>query len=293
MTGLLVLNKPGGITSRDAVNRVVRVLGRRTRVGHAGTLDPLATGVLVLAVGSATRLIEYVQRMAKTYRATIRLGAWSDTDDADGQITSMDAASIPSMSDLLAALPGFLGTIQQLPPRYSALKLNGRRAYDLARQGQSVELAPRAVRIDRISLERYEWPEVVLEVECGAGTYIRSLARDLGEGLGCGGYITGLERTRIGQFTLERAFDPDGLSLEAIKAGLLPAATAVSELTPVQLTPEMWEEVAHGRSISARLSSSPLEGKGELALFGPKSFQLAIAEYDPATLLIQPRRVLG
>ena len=249
--------------------------------------------MLVLAVGSATRLIEYVQRMAKTYRATIRLGAQSDTDDADGQITSVDGASIPSMSELLAALPGFLGTIQQLPPRYSALKLNGRRAYDLARQGQSVELAPRAVRIDRISLERYEWPEIVLEVECGSGTYIRSLARDLGEGLGCGGYITGLERTRIGRFTLERALDPDCLSREAIEAGLLPAAMAVSELTPVQLTPEMWEEVAHGRSISARMSPAPFEGKAEVALFGPESFQLAIAEYDPATLLIQPRRVLG
>ncbi len=144
--GLLVLDKPGGVTSRDAVNAALRWFPRGTRMGHTGTLDPLATGVLVLCLGAATRLTEYVQRMGKTYRAGVRLGARSDTDDADGVVTAVDAAA-PDAATVAACLAGFVGDIEQTPPAYSAAKVAGRRAYDLARQGQDVDLRPRRVHI--------------------------------------------------------------------------------------------------------------------------------------------------
>src|SRR5262245_19826772 len=187
--GLLVLDKPGGITSRDAVDRAQRWFPRRTRIGHTGTLDPLATGVLVLCLGVATRLTEYVQRMAKTYRSTFRLGARSDTDDADGTVTPFTEAPVPSDADVRACLAGFVGEIEQTPPPYSAAKVTGRRAYGLARRGEDVELAPRRVQIYGIDVLAYNYPLLELEVRCGKATYIRSLARDAGERLGCCGLV--------------------------------------------------------------------------------------------------------
>src|ERR1043166_4448316 len=179
--GLLVVDKPGGITSRDAVDRAQRWFPKGTRIGHTGTLDPLATGVLVLCIGSATRLTEYVQRMAKTYRAGIVLGARSDTDDADGAITPVSDIRTPAAGEVQAALAAFVGNIAQVPPAFSAAKLGGRRAYDLARRGQDVSLAPRTVTIHGIDLLSYGFPQLEIEVRCGKGTYVRSLARDLGE----------------------------------------------------------------------------------------------------------------
>jgi tRNA pseudouridine55 synthase len=208
--GLVVLDKPGGMTSRDAVDAALRWFPRGTRVGHTGTLDPLATGVLVLCVGSATRLTEYVQQMAKTYRTTVRLGARSDTDDADGTVTPVDVLHPPQREELENCLQTFLGEIEQVPPAFSAAKVTGRRAYDLARQGREVALEARRVRIDGIDVLRYEYPEADLEVRCGKGTYIRSLARDVGERLGCGGLVQVLRRTRVGPFQAA-----DAVSLEA------------------------------------------------------------------------------
>src|SRR5947209_7070555 len=187
--GLLVLDKPGGMTSRAAVDRALRWFPRRTRIGHTGTLDPLATGVLVLCLGAATRLTEYVQRMAKTYRSTFLLGARSDTDDADGTITPVAGATPPGGGAVVEALASFVGTIEQVPPAFSAAKVTGRRAYDLARAGQNVDLAPRPVTIYGIDLLACAYPRLELEVHCARGTYIRALARDLGARLGCGGYI--------------------------------------------------------------------------------------------------------
>src|SRR5436305_291397 len=178
MDGLLVIDKPGGVTSRDAVNRVQRWFPRRTKIGHTGTLDPLATGVLVLCIGSATRLTEYVQRMGKTYLTQLLLGATSDTNDADGTLTPVAGVSAPDAATVAVAVAGFVGVIQQVPPAYSAAKVTGRRAYDLARGGEEVTLAPRPVRIDGIDILSYAFPRLELEVRCGKGTYIRSLARD-------------------------------------------------------------------------------------------------------------------
>src|SRR4051812_31792112 len=185
MNGLLVIDKPGGMTSRDAVNRVQRWFPRKTEIGHTGTLDPLATGVLVVCVGAATRLADYVQAMGKSYASRFRLGATSTTDDADGDVTETPNATAPTRAQIEAALSMFIGSVEQMPPSVSALKVGGRRAHDLARKGKVVPLAARTVRVDAIRVTNYEWPWLDVEVDCGKGTYIRSIARDLGAQLGC------------------------------------------------------------------------------------------------------------
>jgi tRNA pseudouridine55 synthase len=287
-SGLLNLNKPIGVTSRDVVDLVARPL-RKVKVGHAGTLDPLASGVLVVCVGAATRLIEYVQRMPKTYRTRIRLGATSDTLDADGQVVETLDPRIPTESEVLAALATQLGTIDQRPPDFSALKIGGKRAYDLARSGQPVVLAPRPVTIMRVELLSYGWPYLDLEIDCGSGTYIRSIARDVGEALGCGGLIEVLTRTRIGSFTLETALDPDRLDREAIVRSLRSPIEAVSALPRVILTAEQAGAIAQGRPIE---TEGPHAG-GEFALIGPDGALFAIAEAVDDGRRLAPRRVLA
>ncbi len=291
MNGFLNLHKPAGVTSRGVVNRIVRLVGRGPKVGHAGTLDPLATGVLVVAVGPATRLIDRVQAQAKTYRAEIRLGARSDTDDADGTIVETPDALAPDEPAIRAALASQVGTIAQVPPQYSALKREGQRAYDLARQGEAVDLAPRPVRIDRIELLSYAWPIVTIEVDCGAGTYIRSIARDLGDALGCGGLITVLTRTRIGRFAIESALDPETLTAESIAAHVLPVASAVADLPRVDLDADQTRLIAHGRSLDAQ-RLQPVPPPGDLALFAPDGTLLALAHHEPDTRSVRPVRVL-
>jgi tRNA pseudouridine55 synthase len=198
--GFFVVDKPLGVTSRDAVNRVQRCIPRGVRIGHCGTLDPLASGVLVLAIGAATRLVEYVQEQTKVYRAVVTLGANTSTDDSEGEPTPVPGAVAPDRPTVERVLGEFLGTIQQVPPAYSAAHVDGSRAYRLARQGKAVELAPRPVRIDRIDIREFAYPRLDLEITCGKGTYIRSLARDVGRRLGTGGYLATLRRTRIGVF---------------------------------------------------------------------------------------------
>ena len=192
--GLLNIDKPRGLTSRDAVNRVERLV-RPAKAGHAGTLDPLATGVLVICVGQATRLIQYVQQMRKQYRATFLLGCTSESDDTERELVAIPNAIVPTLEQIDAALPQFMGDIQQRPPAHSAIKIGGKRAYKLARKGADFELAERTVTIHQINLLRYEYPELELDVECGSGTYIRSLGRDLGAASGIGGVMSALERT--------------------------------------------------------------------------------------------------
>ena len=216
VTGILVLNKPTGITSRKLVDQVARLLPR-SKVGHAGTLDPLATGILIVCVGPATRLVENVQDLPKIVSDVDPPGCaqrharcrWTDRGRgiADDSVVDRDPAGhcFPSRARCI-----------QRPPAYSALKIQGKRAYDLARAGQALELAPRLVRIDRIAVIDYTWPHLELEIDCGGGTYIRSIARDIGEALGCGGYVETLVRTRTGPFTLEQAIDPAALSAESI-----------------------------------------------------------------------------
>jgi tRNA pseudouridine55 synthase len=292
LTGLLNLDKPPGLTSRDAVNRIVRLVGRKTKVGHAGTLDPLASGVLVVAIGAATRLIERVQAQAKSYRAVIRLGARSDTLDADGTIEEVSDPPVPDEATLRGALAAQVGEIAQVPPQYSALKVGGRRAYDLAREGRHAELTARPVRIDRIELIRFAWPNMEIDVDCGSGTYIRSVARDVGDALGCGGLITLLRRTAVGVFRIEDAIALDSLTVESLPAHLRPLTDAVPGLPRAGLDEAQAHLITQGRALDAH-RLNPIPPPGELALLGPDGTLIALAEHDPRTHLVQPRRVFA
>lgn len=232
--GLLVIDKPGGMTSRDVVNRAQKWFPKGTKLGHTGTLDPLATGTLVLCVGAATRLAEFVQAMGKGYTTRVLLGATSDTDDADGVVTTNANTAPPTEEQVHEVVKRFVGTIQQLPPAYSALKVDGKRAHELARKGAEVKLEARPVNVYRIDVTGYAWPHLELAVECGKGTYIRSLARDVGEVLGVGGLVQTLRRTHVGPFTAD-----SGLSLDAtpeqVRANLRPMGEAVADLPRVTL----------------------------------------------------------
>jgi tRNA pseudouridine55 synthase len=252
MQGILNLDKPTGMTSRDAVN-IVQRLAKPAKVGHAGTLDPLATGVLVVCVGAATRLIEYVQRMPKTYVGTFLLGRESDTEDIEGRVTEFVDPPRPAFEELVSAAAKFTGEILQRPPAYSALKVAGRRAYDLARQGKPVDLKPRPIRVHRLEIKSYQYPEVVLEIECGSGTYVRSLGRDLAASLGTAAVMSALKRTAIGGFFLSDAVKPNMLTQEDLLNRLSPLLYAVDYLPKVNLLPQEMERLGHG----LRIDKSP------------------------------------
>ncbi len=234
-SGLINVDKPAGITSRDAVDLVQR-LARPAKVGHAGTLDPLATGVLVVCVGSATRLTEYVQRMPKRYVGTFLLGRSSPTEDTDGTVTLLPDPPVPAPAEIEAAAEKLVGRLLQRPPAFSALKVAGRRSYDLARRGDAVELKPRQIEVYTLKVARYEYPELVLEIECSGGTYVRSLGRDLAESLGTAAVMSALVRTTIGPWSVETAADPRTLTAENWQARLDPLRKAVSTLPVRELT---------------------------------------------------------
>ena len=211
LSGVLVIDKPLGLSSA-AVCNIVRRKSGGAKVGHAGTLDPLATGVLVVCLGSATKSIAEIQASAKRYRAGVDFSAFTETDDAEGARQEVAVAAPPTLERLRAACDEQTGEILQRPPIYSAVHIAGKRAYDLARKGELAERPePKRVRIDEISIEAYGWPAAVLDIRCGKGVYIRSLARDLGESMGTGGYLTSLRRTAVGAFTDAEAVLPDDL----------------------------------------------------------------------------------
>ena len=223
--GIVNLDKPAGISSAAAVTRVKRLLPRGTKIGHAGTLDPFATGVLVLLIGKATRLAERFMAEKKQYDATIKLGAITDTLDPESPEFPTTGATAANRDQVAAAVGRFVGEIQQVPPAYSALKIEGRPAYKLARRGEDVELKARPVRVYSIELLDYAWPLLRLRVECGRGTYIRSLARDIGSALGVGGYVTALRRTRVGPLGAVDAVSLETLAGEGVQRHLLPPPT--------------------------------------------------------------------
>ncbi len=220
--GLLVVDKPVGPTSMDVCRVVRRRAGsRRLKVGHAGALDPLASGVLVVAVGRATKLLGAVMRQPKEYEARVDLAAFSSTDDLEGEAQPVEVASPPTRERLLEALGRLTGEILQRPPAYSAVKIAGQRAYRLARRGVAVEPKPRPVVVHAIELLAYAWPQATLRIRCGKGVYIRSLARDLGALLGTGGRLAGLVRTAVGPYRLERAVPLDRIPSPLTQADLL------------------------------------------------------------------------
>lgn len=213
--GILVLDKPAGISSAGLLNRLKRLLPRKTKIGHAGTLDPFATGVLLALIGKATKRCEELMGSPKSYRATVKLGATTATLDPDSPESPV-SARVPALEEIQKALEPFSGQILQMPPAFSALKVGGKRAYDLARAGKVVELQPRPVVVYRLKLVSYQYPEVVLDMDVGRGFYVRSLAHDLGRALGTGGYLTALRRTRVGPFDADSACQPGDLTPEKL-----------------------------------------------------------------------------
>ena len=214
MDGIINLDKPAGMSSARAVAAVKRLLPRGTKVGHAGTLDPFATGVLLLLVGRATRSCERLMDEPKQYEAIVKLGATTETDDPESPETQTPAATPVTVAQVRAATAKFVGDILQRPPAYSAMKVAGRRSYDLAREGNLVRHEARPVRVYAIEILGYAWPLLRLRTDCGRGTYIRSIARDLGEALGVGGYLTSLRRTRVGPFYADTAITLDRITAE-------------------------------------------------------------------------------
>lgn len=254
--GLLLVDKPVGPTSHDVVHTVRQVSGFR-KVGHTGTLDPQASGVLVLCLGKATRLSEYLTGHDKGYEATVQFGRATNTYDAVGE-TTLQTGQAPSSDELRGALGSFRGEIEQVPPPFSAIRVKGKRAYELARSGEQVELRARPVTIHQLKLSRYEPPLAFLEVLCSSGTYLRSLAHDLGQTLGTGAFLAGLRRTRVGPFGLEEALLFSEL-LENLEGGswrrhFISAAEALPNLPPVTIRAELMDRVRNGNPI-------PAEGK--------------------------------
>jgi tRNA pseudouridine55 synthase len=260
ISGVLVVDKPVGMTSHDVV-QAIRTGTSLRRAGHTGTLDPRASGVLVILVGPAVRLSEFVSASDKRYQAIIRLGSSTDTFDADGKMTQAAVPVTVTEAQFGKALATFVGEIEQTPPPYSAVKVQGRKAYELARQGEEVELAPRKITVHHLEVLEWAPPEVVIDVHCSSGTYVRSLANDLGAALGCGAHLVGLRRTKNGRFSLRDATPLRKLQ-EAFRAGswyqyLIPAAEALAEWPAVELSPDEVESVRHGHRVRATGDSSP------------------------------------
>ncbi|MCC7409720.1 MAG: tRNA pseudouridine(55) synthase TruB [Phycisphaeraceae bacterium] len=227
LSGLLVVDKPVGPTSFAVVRAVRRAClaagqAKRFKVGHAGTLDPLASGVLICCLGTATRCVPTIMGMTKLYRAEVDLSAFSTTDDAQGPLTPVAITSPPPREAVERAVASWVGTVMQRPPAYSAIKVEGRRSYAMARKGQAVELPARPVRIDAIEWLGYDWPRLEIRITCGKGTYIRSLARDIGQALGVGGYLTALRREAVGPYDLAAAFPLDAIPSPLGSEHLLP-----------------------------------------------------------------------
>lgn len=290
MTGILLVDKPVGPSSHDVVARARRALDVR-RVGHFGTLDPFASGLLVLGVGPATRLAPFGVDHAKTYRATVRLGATSTTDDAEGEIEETGAGPV-TRERFEAACAEWTGQVEQVPPAFSAKKVEGERAYARARAGEAVALAAETVRIDRIDVVGWSWPEATLEVECGGGTYIRALARDLGEAVGTGGYCRALRRIRVGPFEVSEAVGLDDLDVPGrAAAALRPAESAIADLPAVDLDAAGVEAAAHGRRLPAPDSVPPDARWARLQ--GPRGFVgLAERVEDASGAALHPRKIL-
>jgi tRNA pseudouridine55 synthase len=281
-SGVVVIDKPGGITSFDVVARVRRALGER-RVGHTGTLDPMATGVLPICVGEATKLVPFLMGGDKEYEAEARLGVTTDTLDATGTVTSETNASHVSRADVEQALAGFVGTIQQVPPMHSALRVDGQRLYDLARRGVEVERAARPVVVHAIDILRYDAPTLGFRVRCGKGTYIRSLAADLGAALGVGAHLTALRRTRVGPFTVARAVPLDTLGPDTPLTGL---ADALADHATVPLDDAQTRDVRDGKLRTIATLRAPEGAGSHVRLLGPDGTLVAVAEQHAGRLTL-------
>jgi tRNA pseudouridine55 synthase len=297
MDGILNINKPTGMTSHDVVAKVRKLLKQR-RVGHAGTLDPAASGVLPICVGQATRVAEYLSESGKAYQATIVFGAVTDTYDSEGTIIRTASAQDLTLSKIEALLPAMLGEHMQIPPRYSAIKLQGQPAYKRARAGEDVAMEARPITI--YQLEIINWqpsqpPTLTLAIECSKGTYIRSLAYDLGEQAGCGAYLGGLVRTRSGPFSLAESITLEHLA-EAAAQGLIeqflfPADKALEHYPSLILDEAMTERVKHGNAFQLEEKPDAVSEQGLARVYDDTGKFVAIAEWDAERRVWQPAKV--
>jgi tRNA pseudouridine55 synthase len=269
------------------------------RVGHAGTLDPSATGVLVVCLGQATRVAEYLMASDKVYQAQIRLGMSTDTHDAEGEVTATAEVNVGE-EEVLRALASFVGSIEQVPPMYSALKREGTPLHRLARQGITVEREPRSVEIRNIELLDWTLPLLTIEVECSPGTYIRALARDLGQKLGCGAHLRSLTRLASGHFTLEKAVSPDRLAEAFAKANwqefIHPLDEALLDFDPVVVDAQTEQRIRHGQQVQAPPLAPPKRGgiEGRVCRAYSQTGELiGILRYDSQTGLWQPKKVFA
>lgn len=248
MFGILVLDKPLGITSHDVVNRVRRRLGTK-RVGHAGTLDPLATGVLVMAIGPATRFLQYLSLEPKVYEFTARFGVETRTQDAEGEIVAEMPVPSDLSAQLKAVLPDFRGQISQLPPMYSAVKKDGKPLYTYARKGEEIERTPREITVFEFEVTAINGPDVSMRCVCSGGTYVRTLAHDLGQRLGCGAHLIALRRTQVGVFTLDQAAD---LESESVATHLVRLNDALDSMQLVTVPQEVEDRIRQGQRVPIR-----------------------------------------
>ena len=289
--GLLNIDKPTGMTSRQVVDHVQKLV-RPEKAGHAGTLDPLATGVLIVCVGPATRLISRVQQGRKRYVGRFLLGQRSDTDDTDGEVVDGGDWSSVTRESLEQSLPEFLGTIQQTPPRISAVKVAGHRAYKLARRGEVVVLEPRPVEVYSLRITKFEPPEFELEIECGSGTYVRSIGRDMGERLGCGAVMSALRRTAIGRFEVADAVPLASLNATSLRDALLTPQAAVAELPQRRLDVAEVVRIRQGRPIPWGFIPDA-DCHDEVTLVDSANTMIGIAQADPDQQQLFPKLVLS
>lgn len=290
--GILNINKPPGMTSFEVV-RLVRRLSWQRPVGHAGTLDPMATGVLPVALGQATRVIPFIMDAEKTYLAEIELGVSTDTYDADGEVTQRLDSSHVTREQVQQALPSFVGTILQKPPMYSAVKHQGKRLYELARSGMEVEREPRRAEVSRLELVDWEPPCCTVVVDCGKGTYIRALAHDLGQSLGCGAHIRGLVRLRSGLFSID-----DSLTIPEVECSfehdywqdlLYPLDAVLEHWVAAIVSEEKERAIRHGRP----LTLDAVEDRGYCRAYSVDGRFLAVLRFLPDKALWQPEKVFA
>lgn len=302
MDGILNIHKAMGMTSHDVVAKIRKLL-KEKRVGHAGTLDPLASGVLPICVGQATRVAEYLSESGKAYLATIVFGTVTDTYDAEGAILRTASTVHLTLKMVEEALEHFVGSQMQVPPRYSAIKLQGQPAYKRVRAGEEINLAPRPVVIHALSVTGWNPPSVTLAIECGKGTYIRSLAYDLGAYLGCGAYLAALVRTRSGPFhlsesiTLEQLMeakgDLNGTPLRSLSPYLYPADKALESYPALILDPATVERVRHGNAFRYFPDEQAPLTNSIARVYSDDGHFVAIAEWDAAREVWQPRKVFS
>lgn len=306
LSGVLTINKPAGITSHDVVLQIRRLLAqqeqppfaeatgggnlRLPKIGHAGTLDPFATGILLVLIGSTTRLMEYTHILPKTYEAEVMLGATSDTDDITGNIEECKTTAHIPITEIKKAIQKFTGTMQQIPPAYAALKIRGKKLYEYAREKTIVERKPRTITIHDIQLTSYAYPILHLAVACGAGTYIRALARDIGQALGACAYLAALRRTAIGPFTIKDAFSLDTLTRENLVSNTQPPAVLVQQLPTHTVTEEEVRKMSYGQACATQQQLAP---NTPITLFDHQGELVGIGRFDAARSILVPEKLLA